>query len=68
MMYNDYKLIHSEVEHVLYLLRSSGCTDRGPTLAPQKLTICKEIEMKLEDQLKLYKDTEIRTNTHRGIR
>ena len=53
---DNYTLNETEVEHILYVLRNSGCEDYGFAWNKRNKTVCKEIEMKLEDQLKLYEE------------
>lgn len=44
-------LSENEAEHLLYLVRTSNCLDHGPLMAPQKTTICTDIEVKIEAQM-----------------
>ena len=63
-MPDTYTLNETEVEHILYLLQSevggANCTDHGFAWNKHELPVCKRIQLKLEDQLKLYMDRRIR--------
>ena len=58
-MPNTYILDDSEVEHILYLLQSevggANCTDHGFAWNEHELTVCKRIQLKLEDQQRMWK-------------
>jgi len=56
-------LSDNEVDHLLYLVRTSNCLDHGPTMAPQKTTICTDIEVKIEAQMPRF-DYEEYENPH----
>ena len=44
-------LYSDEVDHILYLLRTSGCTDTQG-IGVNTRTVCQDIERRIEDQLK----------------
>ena len=55
--YGDtYTLNETEVDHILYLLQSKNggayCTDHGFAWNKHELTVCKRIQLKLENQQK----------------
>ena len=52
---DNYTLDETEVEHILYLLQSSQCTDHGFAWNKHELTVCKRIQLKLEDQQRVWK-------------